>query len=231
MKIISMLAGTLARAGRKLPAIWKSGRMLFKSSKAKVAGKWFWRALELGSVGALVYDMAADDQDPESIAQINDMIMDVIANPTVVCAINTPFQDQDAVISILAKNGVILSNQGGLDEIYGMSCVICSRYLGEVSPARFYYSFEDMRTILTQAGDMIVNLYKDVLAKAGAEEGADTFVSFIKELKEEDLEFVFRKNLDYIAYFFETLVIDAGGEGVESISNTIYINPSNKNLL
>jgi len=217
-----------SKAGRSLPKIWTSGRALFATPKARVVGKWFWRALDVVSIGSLAYDLIKDDETVEGAVRMNDMITDSILNEATVCAINTEFQDDKGIKNALTKNGLALMGSGGLNEVTGMSLVVTAMYMDMVGASRLHYSWSEVKKILNDISAQITDLYKDVLDKEGAEGNADAFSSFIDELEEEDIDYPFRKNLDYLAFFFEQMI---GNADLMTMRNGGYNNGADVNQI
>jgi hypothetical protein len=223
LRIFKMLGSVFARGGRSLPQVWKAGTKIFSGPKSRTIGKWIFRAIDVAGLGLFIWDIASDDDNPEAITAMNDLIMDSILNPPVIMLLHTEFQDENAVHALFAKNGLLLQQQGGLDEIYGMALLTAALYASKNSTGQLHYSFADTKRILGDASEQIAVLYKDVLDKEKGADTIDAFGNFIASLEESDLDFLFKKNLDFVAFFFDTLIEDAGGETSDGLSSFIKV--------
>jgi len=209
--ITKFLGNLLKRGGSYLRTLWASATVVFKSTKAKAVGGWIWRAFDVTFLGIMAWDWFHDDENPESLIKINNVVIETILNPVVMTAIHNDTADDDAVINLLNRNGAVLASDGGMRGLYGLSLTMAAMYKGSTGSSEYYLSFEKMGIVLSDVADAVEKLYADMFKKANeddAEKAADMIKSLLGKIDEKDLDPTHSKNLDYLAYFFQTLQQD-----------------------
>lgn len=212
-QVLRILGLAISKGWRYVARAWKAGGAFLKTPAAKGVGKWFWRALDFAAVGSLFYELASDDADPESLSRTNDMIIDAILCPPVMAYIQDVPVDKEAIDGVFIRNGLLLQDNGGLLQIQGMSMVCAVAYTDKAGVNGVVYSFQEMKDIMDSISKQIKTLYASTLGADGETE-FNNFSTMLKNLNEDEMDFTMRKNLDYLAFFFDGMAAEAlaGGD-------------------
>lgn len=230
-KIFRLLLQLGKRSFSAVTKVGKASGKFLASPKARVAGKWFWRALDVVTVGSLVYDLYGESDDAASVTKTNNAVMDAILSKSVLLNIHTVFDDESAFHRALTNVGLQLMGSPGLPEISGLSLILSVSYVRDVGSAGFAYSFDQMKEILGAVSDQILVLYPKAAQETDGF-NTESFQKMLAGVNEEDLDFDQRRNLDYVAYFFDNAVTLAAVNGdTARLSNPIPISTNNSEIL
>lgn len=197
---------TAFKSGRK----WGSVVNAVKSPASRNAFRWFWRAIDITSIGLIGYDIFSDkgsdslEGNKDKFAEDNlsgEMLIDSILSEPVRTLLAVPFEDtdEDAMRVLYARAGTALfAGQGNVPHSQGLSLVMVGEYKSQVGNG-YAYALDDLlrycyQITNTAAKDMGAS--SDELKKAFEE---------IAKNSDETMGELGRRNADYLVWMLDIM--------------------------
>jgi hypothetical protein len=231
MKFLTQFFGRLlSGGGRSAVAVWGARSLSFTTKTGSAVGGWLWRAIDFASLGYLAYTLTSDDS-PESISATNGAIVDHILNKPVLGLILTTPDDKDAIDAVFVRTAVGLQGGHRLAELHGLSLLAAVAYTDRVQAQGLMFSLHETKEIFESVAARIGEDFKGVLDAADLPGAKKEISDIIDSLDSDKIDFVMRKNIDYLAFFFELMAAEMAGDqhlpGVDRIINPFPGNQSN----